>query len=44
MRTPLRTLPLHLAAFAAALAGGLGELLALQAWRLRDRLADRRKA
>ncbi len=30
------------AALALALIAGLAELLALQAWRLRDRLADRR--
>lgn len=31
--------PLRAAALALALLAGLGELLALQAWRLRDRLA-----
>ena len=40
MRTP--PAPRHLWALAAALAGGVGELLALQAWRLRERLASRR--
>jgi hypothetical protein len=41
MKNPQRSTR-HLLALAAALAGGLGELLALQGWRVRDRLAGRR--
>ncbi len=33
--------PTRLLVLAAALLGGAGELLALQAWRLRDRVAGR---
>ena len=40
MRT-IHWIPMQLVVIGAALVGGIGELVALQAWRLRDRLAGR---